>query len=797
MSNPVGAQRYGLGGGDAYYDAVKYGGYTGTREQFGRDQAEFAQNATAVAQAREEVERNTQTVVNTAQMFTEETVPAAIQSVEEKGDTEEDRLEARTTELVQSINTAGAVQVQAVEDEGTEQIGLVSGAGTAQVEAVEQAGSDQVDAVEQAGADQVQAVTDEGTTQIGAVIGEGDTQVQRVQDKGDEVLESIPDDYSVLNQEVNNLKTALSEIPLTFIDGYYVSANNIPVANAQYSYSEYVKVVAGEKLHIVNYFHDEPRMVFVNESKMNQTASVVEAIANTAAGTFLYDSVITVPDGAAYLRISCKTDSTSKAKITRLINVSIDKMLNVVDTSYTKVLSNWKQGIPAQPQNKNRVSIYTGKSDGGKLIVTVGTGLQYAVDIYDSEYYSNLVSTSGFKQIVTITEIPVGFYAVVVGCKTNYGEINSSDASGIHVTYIGETKNAIQEDNINNLIGQNGLKNEFIVPDYYIKENYLDGKIVTINDIAKSSFGNGDVFAFITDMHWRLNAKHSPALLNYLFDKTHINKLFGGGDYANTKSNDDSYYEVGTILRDAWHGDAFYAIGNHEYLGSLGTGNITRNSHLAYYFEGYYGNKVVYGSKLRNYFYIDNNGSKIRYIFLARYDQSTDGGANATQGLEAEQITWFNNVALNLESGWGAIVVIHALYEFNIIDETTITPYLAAIPKQVADSIVNYSGNGEIIAVISGHSHLDIVLNLSNGVPVIVTTCDKNKSGGESSTFFDSYWAEREDGTIKEQAFDIMAINRADRKITAVRIGCPAMTWTQDGNNYIRGSDVEQREISY
>lgn len=107
MSNPVGAQRYGLGGGDAYYDAVKYGGYTGTREQFGRDQAEFAQNATAVAEAREEVERNTQTVVDTAQTFTEETVPAAIQSVEEKGDTEEDRLEARTTELVQAVEDKG------------------------------------------------------------------------------------------------------------------------------------------------------------------------------------------------------------------------------------------------------------------------------------------------------------------------------------------------------------------------------------------------------------------------------------------------------------------------------------------------------------------------------------------------------------------------------------------------------------------------------------------------------------------------------------------------------------------
>lgn len=222
MSNPVGAQRYGLGGGDAYYDAVKYGGYTGTREQFGRDQAEFAQNATAVAEAKEEVERNTQTVVNTAQTFTEETVPAAIQSVEEKGDTEEDRLELRTTELVEAVNTAGAVQVQAVRDEGTTQTGLVSGAGTAQVEAVEQAGSDQVDAVELAGSTQVENVNNTGTTQVGNVnqagttqVGNvntaGATQVQAVEDKGEEVLNSIPADYTELSEEVDQLNNSVSE----------------------------------------------------------------------------------------------------------------------------------------------------------------------------------------------------------------------------------------------------------------------------------------------------------------------------------------------------------------------------------------------------------------------------------------------------------------------------------------------------------------------------------------------------------------------------------------------------------
>lgn len=319
MSNPVGAQRYGLGGGDAYYDAVKYGGYTGTREQFGRDQAEFAQNATAVAEAREEVEQNTQTVVNTAQTFTEETVPAAIQSVEEKGDTEEDRLELRTTELVEAVNTAGAVQVQAVRDEGTTQTGLVSDAGTAQVEAVEQAGSDQVDAVEQVGADQVQAVTDEGTTQVGAVTGEGDTQVQRVQDKGEEVRESIPADYTALDQEVDtqaNIQKLeqFSKISTPSGGSGYIDFNNGDVVqNTGCYHTDYIdlsrfKTIKYRMVHTnSNIYTSKVGIAFYDASKTYMVG--FNALAGKPNG--YGEDIIDVPDGSVYARFSYWNDTNT------------------------------------------------------------------------------------------------------------------------------------------------------------------------------------------------------------------------------------------------------------------------------------------------------------------------------------------------------------------------------------------------------------------------------------------------------------------------------------------------------
>lgn len=212
MSEPTGARRYGVGGGDAYYDAVRYGGYEGTREQFGKDQAEFAKNASAVAEAKETVERDTEEVRNTKNTFENTTVPEAIRALNQEGEDQILAITQKGEEVSQQVETVGTEQKDAVANEGRARVQAVKDEGDTQVGNVNQAGEDQIDAVEQAGANQVQAVTDEGTTQIGAVTGEGNTQVQRVQDKGDEVVDSIPADYTALDQEVDNLNSQITYI---------------------------------------------------------------------------------------------------------------------------------------------------------------------------------------------------------------------------------------------------------------------------------------------------------------------------------------------------------------------------------------------------------------------------------------------------------------------------------------------------------------------------------------------------------------------------------------------------------
>ena len=83
-----------LGSLSAYKDAVAHG-YTGSREDFGRDQANFAANAQAVADNLEESKK-----------------------------------------VLADVNTAGETQVGAVQGEGTAQIGNVGTAGDAQIERI-------------------------------------------------------------------------------------------------------------------------------------------------------------------------------------------------------------------------------------------------------------------------------------------------------------------------------------------------------------------------------------------------------------------------------------------------------------------------------------------------------------------------------------------------------------------------------------------------------------------------------------------------------------------------------------
>ena len=87
--------------------------------------------------------------------------------------------------------------------------------------------------------------------------------------------------------------------------------------------------------------------------------------------------------------------------------------------------------------------------------------------------------------------------------------------------------------------------------------------------------------------------------------------------------------------------------------------------------------------------------------------------------------------------------------------------------------------------MLMGHAHYDKSITLSNGVPIVVTTCDKWDLSNEPSLASDT----REVGTIYEQAFETVILDKTNRTITFVRIGNPI--------NDVSESNVEQRSFNY
>lgn len=209
------AETYSAGIVTAYGAAVR-GGYTGTYEQWCQDMAQLGDNVSEVREKAAQVEQ-------TAQEFTREIIPAAIQSVRSEGtaqvgavtnagSAQVQAVEAAGTTQTGNVNTAGAAQVQAVNDEGVLKVGAVEAAGAAQVQAVEDAGAAKVQDVNTAGATQVQAVNTAGQTALTAITQKSTEEQAAIQQKGETTLDSIPEDYTELSEDVDNLKGAKATV---------------------------------------------------------------------------------------------------------------------------------------------------------------------------------------------------------------------------------------------------------------------------------------------------------------------------------------------------------------------------------------------------------------------------------------------------------------------------------------------------------------------------------------------------------------------------------------------------------
>lgn len=317
------------------------------------------------------------------------------------------------------------------------------------------------------------------------------------------------------------------------------------------------------------------------------------------------------------------------------------------------------------------------------------------------------------------------------------------------------------------------LQKRHIVPPYYFASEYLQTKCNRIRNLLDGCAGDGDAFMFITDQHWELNAKQSPALLNYIAKNVHIPRLFAGGDTADT-----THEQYAKVLPDAFAGTIHYCPGNHDYMSDM------NGNKLAYLWD--MGKREQIGNAKRHYYYVDNPQQSIRYIVLCAY--SNDTGA-LTTAYDTEQINWLRDVALHVETGWTVLVITHCLYACG---DTAAS--FAPSPEGASEIVTLLdSAACEIACVIQGHLHLDRIGHTPGGIPVVATTCDKYKPWIKEGVDMEPHLSTRVAGTKTEQAFDVVVLDKAARKLTFVRIGAPADNWT-DG---VSTGTVEERVVTY
>lgn len=324
----------------------------------------------------------------------------------------------------------------------------------------------------------------------------------------------------------------------------------------------------------------------------------------------------------------------------------------------------------------------------------------------------------------------------------------------------------------------------FEVPDYYFDNGYLPERIATVKAKMQECAGKGDAFIFITDQHWTLNAGNSPVLINYISNNLHINKVISGGDMGDS----GSWIEFNSLLRKCFPGRVFHTLGNHEYF-YPNTGSMLE------YHLNMYNEDVRTDNAERNYYYYDNSRAKVRYIMLSAFMPATESSGGALNGHETEQVEWLVNDALNVEDGWTIIVCTHMIHYMDLTTFKLTAP--TAGGQAVLDALDAYNANesskGKVACVIQGHTHHDRITHTTGGIPIVIVSCDKCEPWISSGTNMEPWLSTRVAGTITEQAFEIVVLDKEAQELHFYRIGGDAFNGVDDDP----GSPVNLRTVTY
>lgn len=403
----------------------------------------------------------------------------------------------------------------------------------------------------------------------------------------------------------------------------------------------------------------------------------------------------------------------------------------------------------------------------------------------DNKVITSEKNTTAISSYVKVFTIPVGAKNLIVSYKNGSAYKDKVEALTIDVDKISKLS-TLEIDKISNLLTIDVNKFSENIPQYY--KTHLESKISEIHTFEEEIGADGDVVGFVTDIHQPSNSMNSPALLAEIKRRTTLKNLIDGGDNAygsssvvNTLSKcKEEIRAVTSSFANNFGTGILKIVGNHDNNGYGAVyqdqERLTKQAEYSLMMKAQE-NVCVFNEndKLGMYSYFDNVEQKIRYILL-----STEETDVVRHGFSVKQTSWLINTALKFPSaGWSVAVFTHQPISesgsFRFI-RNVLTALNAGTTYSYHDTEIegaeyhfecDFTGDKQanVLFCANGHTHKD-AMQIVGGIVYFSTTCDAHYNDDYTNLGYN-----RDVGTIYEQAFDIIAINKDIKRIDLVRVG--------------------------
>ena len=307
-----------------------------------------------------------------------------------------------------------------------------------------------------------------------------------------------------------------------------------------------------------------------------------------------------------------------------------------------------------------------------------------------------------------------------------------------------------------------------VIPAYWLPS--LEKAEWKILDQRRRFGQNAVEFFYLTDVHWIDNAQRSPAILNYITERTGEHHVVFGGDMIRryNPNKDHGKQEVRGFYD--WLSEdikIFTTLGNHDRNYSSGNTNRALRFSEEETYELYDMKRAESFAVMENdpsHGYYDDVEHKVRmvqfYLSDSMFNMPEDSYVDGA-------LDWVEKKIMELEEGWTVILFTHAYSRGTNPDGSYI---ITEKNKQISQRLLNIkkTARAELAFWITGHIHDDLYDCVSDGE----TSLQLISVLSDGYLYANSPTAARMVPTTDtEQAIDHVLVDLDRREIRFTRIG--------------------------